>query len=798
MAKALRYRTVAIKTVVASLLWIVGFLLAAAPTSAQSGLTPAQARAIAKEAYIYGYPIVDNYRVQYAYFVDTKNIDYKAPYNHLFNIPRVYTPDDKAIQTPNSDTPYSWIGLDLRTEPIVFTVPPIPKDRYWSLQLIDLYTHNFDYLGTRTTGNGGGNYMISGPGWRGGTPKGITKVIRSETEIASAQFRTQLFNPGDLDSVKQIQARYIVQPLSAFLGQPAPNAAPPIRFIAPLTPEQQRSSPEFFNILNFVLQFCPTHPSEVELMGRFAKIGVGAGKTFDPDKLSSEVRAAIEAGMVDAWAEFDVMKEQINEGKVTSGDIFGTRTYLKNNYLYRMAAAVLGIYGNSKEEAMYPAYYVDSEGKFLTGENRYELRFAPGQLPPVDAFWSLTMYEQPSSLLVANPLNRYLLNSTMMAQFHRDPDGGLTLLLQHESPGKDKESNWLPAPPGAFSAILRLYLPKADALEGKWVAPALKRTGMKAGNKVTALVKVTPDTYIRAETDRTFRNISQQAGGVNRWFYIRKPTPLDQQTVVRMNLDTLYSASIVDVSKGATVTIPPLPAGRFMSVLLVDNDHYAPAVYYTPGVYDLPRDTKYLAVVVRTQVFNPRDEAEIALVNKLQDAVVIKANSADPLPPMQWEPSSLKTLTEQYEKDSTQYKSWKGMMGPRGKADEKTRHIAAAAAWGLNPEWDATYLNYSGGHDYRVCHKATYKVPENQAFWSITVYGSDGYMKSENAVVNSTNVKLKGDGTFTVYFGSKETCGNVPNRVDITEGWNFLMRVYRPGPSVLDGSYKLATVEPVR
>ena len=313
--------------------------------------------------------------------------------------------------------------------------------------------------------------------------------------------------------------------------------------------------------------------------------------------------------------------------------------------------------------------------------------------------------------------------------------------------------------------------------------------------QTTGTVKVNPDTYIRAETDRTFHNISQQAGGVNRWFYIRKPTPLNQQTVVRMNLDTLYSASIVDTSKGATVTIPPLPAGRFMSVLLVDNDHYAPAVYYAPGTYNLPRDTKYLAVIVRTQVFNSKDNADIALANKLQDAVVIKANSADPLPPMQWETSSLKALTEEYEKDSAQYESWKGMMGPRGKVDEKTRHIAAAAAWGLNPEWDATYLNFSGNHDYRMCYQGTYTVPENQAFWSITVYGNDGYIKSENAVVNSKNVKLNSNGSFTVYFGSKESCGNVPNRVDVTEGWNFLMRIYRPSPTVLNGSYKLPEVQ---
>ena len=138
------------------------------------------------------------------------------------------------------------------------------------------------------------------------------------------------------------------------------------------------------------------------------------------------------------------------------------------------------------------------------------------------------------------------------------------------------------------------------------------------------------------------------------------------------------------------------------------------------------------------------------------------------------------------------------MQGPRDKVNEKTRHIAAAAAWGLFPEWDATYLNYNGGHDYKIGYKATYKVPENNAFWSITVYGDDGYMKSDNNIVNSSNVKLNADGTFTVYYGSKEICGDVPNRVDVTEGWNFLMRIYRPGPSVIDGSYKVTKAEPLK
>jgi hypothetical protein len=210
-------------------------------------------------------------------------------------------------------------------------------------------------------------------------------------------------------------------------------------------------------------------------MARFAKIGVGPGQIFDPGKLSPELKEAIEQGMADAWADFAGLKKEFDEGKLTSGDVFGTREYLKNNYLFRMGAAVLGIYGNSKLEAMYPTYYVDEAKRKLDGANRYTLRFAPGQLPPVNAFWSLTMYEEPASLLVANPINRYLVNSPMLPQFKRDADDGLTLIIQNESPGKDKEANWLPAPKGAFSMIMRLYWPKAEATEGKWTAPPLKR-----------------------------------------------------------------------------------------------------------------------------------------------------------------------------------------------------------------------------------------------------------------------------------------------------------------------------------
>lgn len=440
-------------------------------------VTPSEARAIAKEAYIYANPMVDAYRIQYAYFVDTKNPEYKAPWNQIRSIARVYTSDDKAVQTPNSDTPYSMLGIDLRSEPMVITVPSMQKDRYFSIQLVDAYTHNFDYIGSRTTGNGGGTYMIAGPNWKGKTPKGVDKVFRSETELVIAVYRTQLFDPSDLENVKKIQSGYKAEPLSAYLSKSTPKAAPAINFVKPLTPTEVKSSLEVFSQLNFLLQFCPTVLSEKALMSRFAKIGIGAGKAFDESKLSPELKKALEDGIADAWAEFGLLqKGEIASGKVTSGDLFGTRAYLKNNYLYRMTAAVLGIYGNSKAEAMYPFYMADSKGEKLDGANRYTIRFASNQLPPVNAFWSLTMYEMPQSLLVANPLNRYLLNSTMLSQFKRDADGGITFYIQNDSPGSDKENNWLPAPKGPFIMVMRLYWPKDEALSGKWNAPKAEKT----------------------------------------------------------------------------------------------------------------------------------------------------------------------------------------------------------------------------------------------------------------------------------------------------------------------------------
>lgn len=460
-----------------SLLVLTATLAFSFPAQASDEITPAEARAIAKEAFIYGYPMVETYRIQFAYFALPGNPEYKGPFNQIVNIPRVYTPEDTAIQTPNSDTPYSFIGGDLRAEPLVLTVPAIEKDRYYSIQFIDAYTHNFAYAGTRTTGNGAGKFLLVGPGWKGEKPAGIKEVIHSETDLVFIMFRTQVFGSKDLENVKKIQAGYKVQPLSEFLGMPAPAAAPKLNFVKPLTMDGANTSLEVFNVLNFILTYCPTVPSEKTLLARFAKIGVGAGLEFDGEKLSPELKQAMKDGIADGWNAYkELLTTEINTGKVTSGDLFGTREFLKNNDLYRMAAAVLGIYGNSKIEAMYPVYRQDDNGEKLNAAgNTYTLHFAKGEFPAVNAFWSLTMYELPSSLLTANPIDRYLINSPMLPDLKPDPDGGVTIYIQHTSPGKEEESNWLPAPKGPFWLVLRLYSPKEEAISGKWIAPKIKK-----------------------------------------------------------------------------------------------------------------------------------------------------------------------------------------------------------------------------------------------------------------------------------------------------------------------------------
>jgi hypothetical protein len=406
----------------------------------------------------------------YEFAIDKNQSQYKAPFNQIRNWAKVATPEETTIVTPNSDTPYSFLWADLRAEPLVLGVPQVEGKRYYSLQFIDLYTYNFSYVGTAATGNGEGKYLLAGPDWKGEVPKGIAKLIRAETQFVFVAYRTQLYDPEDMVNVEKIQAGYTVQPLSQFLGTPPPPAAPKIDF-PPFSREKSQSA-DFFGYLSFILQFCPTVADDKTARASFAKIGIEPGKPFDPAALSPEVRQAIAAGMAEGLKAIGA-KEATETGTAL---LFGTREFMKNNYLNRAVGAKMGIYGNDESEAYYFLWHGDASGQPLNGAtNRYVLRFAKGKLPPVKAFWSVTMYNG-KQLLVANPINRYLINSPMLPKLKLDPDGSLPIYIQKDSPGSDKEANWLPAPDGPIYLVLRCYWPEQAILDGQWKLPPVTRS----------------------------------------------------------------------------------------------------------------------------------------------------------------------------------------------------------------------------------------------------------------------------------------------------------------------------------
>jgi len=439
----------------------------------------AETRAIAEEGFIYGLPLVMNYAVMHEFAVDSSSAEFKAPFNQIRNLSSVATPEDTAVVTPNSDTPYSILWLDLRAEPMVISVPEVDPKRYYSVQLIDGNTYNFGYIGSRATGSGAGHYLVTGPDWKGDKPEGIQQVFTATTPFVFANFRTQLFDPADIENVKKVQAGYNAQPLSAFLGQPAPGAAPKIDFL-PATTAGVKDN--FFDYLGAALEFIPQTPEDQEIRARLASIGVGPGRRFDLKELSPEHKAEIGLGMKAGDEKVDQFVAQgiKNVNGWSIGSFFGDQAFYKGDWLLRAAAAKSGIYGNDAVEATYPFTRTTAAGEPIdTSKHDYTLTFPAGELPPVNAFWSVTMYDGNSQLLIKNPINRYLVNSPMLDSMQKNPDGSLTLHIRKDSPGKALESNWLPAPDGPAYLVMRLYWPKdtppsvLPAGTGSWKPPGV-------------------------------------------------------------------------------------------------------------------------------------------------------------------------------------------------------------------------------------------------------------------------------------------------------------------------------------
>ena len=558
--------------------------MAGAPSlSAQDSAQVAQVQAVAEEAYLYGIPMIVGYKVMYQFFIDKNSGQFKAPINQLNNEARVFTPADTAISTPNSDTPYSMALLDLRAEPFVLCMPAIERARYYDVQLVDLYTNNYGYMGSRTTGNGAGCYLVAGPDWTGSNaPKGVSKVFRSETQFSLVVYRTQLFNPADMDNVRKIQAGYMVQPLSAFLGQPAPPAAPAINWPEPTAEAFTTEFPEF---LTFLLQFCPatgTAAVEAPLRAKFAKLGIGVAKPAGAPAPSPAIKAAIGAGIKAAVAKIgqtaDNVGTRVNGWQI--GSAAGSREFYNGDWALRAAAAKLGIYGNSMAEAVYPFTHHDVNGILLDGsKHTYLMTFPAGELPPVNAFWSITMYDARTQLLIANPIDRYLINSPMLPGLKKNPDGSLTIYLQAESPGKDKESNWLPAPAGPMFVAMRLYWPKTEPPsvyplgKGTWKPPAIVPVRNLNALDVRRFGDKSLENIVRTDTRYGHDGIFQGPRGWGYWHYLEYPRPV-QNPNLWPDMQSTYFIGRLALPAGATMTLNyTFPRTRYFQFAMYKAEH---------------------------------------------------------------------------------------------------------------------------------------------------------------------------------------------------------------------------------
>jgi len=419
---------------------------------------------IAREAFLFGLPTVDLYRILHDFALDPASPEFKAPLNEVFHSRRLADPRDRSIVAMNVDTPYSYAWLDLRAEPVVLTMPAFEPQRYVSAQLIDLYTYIAGYISPRTNGHRGGEFLIARPSWTGEAAAGM-RVFRCLTELCLVLIRTQLFDEEDMPNVAAIQDAVSVRPLSATQGQDSPRAAGALE---PIAPVDVRAAPDlrFFDVLAWMLALMPALPEDRALRLRMARIGVRPGARCDlPASSQQPALAGMRAGMQEILERSKRVR--------SSGEIFGSREFFAGDHLARATGAFLGILGNAAEEYLGVGYQADAHGRPFDGARRYTITFAPGDLPPVAAFWSITVYDADKHLY-ANEIDRYVISSRHVARMNRDLDGGVTIDVQHDAPAPGRVANWLPCPPGPFGLTFRTYLPGEAIRSGAWSPPPVE------------------------------------------------------------------------------------------------------------------------------------------------------------------------------------------------------------------------------------------------------------------------------------------------------------------------------------
>jgi hypothetical protein len=443
-------------------------------SQAQPKITAEEAHAIGVDAYIYFYPLLsmDITRKQFTNIEPGKEFG-KGPMNMFVSVPQYPPADFKGVVRSNFDTLYSIAWLDLSKEPLVIAAPNT-DGRFYLLPMLDMWTDVFASPGWRTTGTEAGQFLVTPPGWTGAVPAGMSH-LPAPTPFVWVIGRTKTDGAEDYAAVHKIQAGYTVTPLSRLGKEPEAVTVKVDPAVDMKTPPKiqvdSMSAADYFTYAAELLKVNPPHSTDQPMLAQIKRLGIEVGKSFNMDALDPQIQAALQKVPKDAQAlmtwKVPTLAREVN-GWSMNTDTMGV---YGNYYLKRAIVTQVGLGANLPEDAIYPLNIGDSNGKPLDGANKYVLHFSKGETPPVNAFWSITLYD-PQGFQVGNSLNRFAVSSWM--PFKHNADGSLDLYFQNESPGKDLEANWLPAPKGSFNLTMRLYGPKAEALNGKWNPPAIK------------------------------------------------------------------------------------------------------------------------------------------------------------------------------------------------------------------------------------------------------------------------------------------------------------------------------------
>ena len=448
---------------------LLGSAAYAAPKEVSSSkLTATEITAIAKDAYIFSLPLIMQYRTMYIQAIDSTSKTYAGGFGEWLHLPPA-RPEDTSDVSPNNDSPYSWAWVDLRSEPWVMTMPKVDAKRYYTSQWDDMWGFVVGNAGSVTDGDVGVSVLLAAPDWKGELPKGVKRVIRGESEFLGTLTRTQLIDSADLPNVEKIQKEYKLQPLSTFLGKPAAKSAPAIQWKP--WKDAVKSTPAFWGYINFIMSFTTPNSADKVMLDKMKSIGIGSGMPWDPASQDKVYSDAMQAGLKAALADLKTHSEHITDPSL----FFRSREDTKGDYFNRALGVFVGQFGNVKDQAVYFAVSKDAQGNLFDGsKGNYSITFSADQIPPSKYFWSWTMYRLPQRALVENELKRYAIGSATPG-LKKAADGSITFYFQVKSPGKDKESNWLPAPKGAFWLVLRSYGPGKTILDKTYKLPMVKK-----------------------------------------------------------------------------------------------------------------------------------------------------------------------------------------------------------------------------------------------------------------------------------------------------------------------------------